>query len=143
MRVERWGRLLWRLGASIWLGSIFFLFFAIAPHVFQVLPESQAGRLVDAIFPDYYADGLVFGGVMLLGALLRLGAGREVRRWVLTLVALVNWLLVWWAERILAAMSRISDATGQFHALHARSVVLSVVMFLVVLFGVVWEAVWI
>ncbi len=138
--MERWGRLMWRLGSGLWLGSIFFLFAAIAPNVFRVLPEGDAGRLVDAIFPVYYTMGLALGGLLLLGSILRLSAPTGVRSWVPTLVGIVNLLLVWWAERILAAMQRLPAASAVFHTLHQRSVSISVAVFLVMLFGVAFEA---
>lgn len=138
--MERWGRLMWRLGSGLWLGSIFFLFVAIAPNVFRVLPESAAGRLVDTIFPVYYTMGLALGGLLLLGSILRMRAPAGGRSWVPVMVGIVNLLLVWWADRILAAIHRIPPASATFHALHQRSVAISVAVFLVMLFGVAFEA---
>jgi hypothetical protein len=139
--MERWGRLMWRLGSGLWLGSIFFLFVAIAPNVFRVLPESDAGRLVDAIFPVYYAMGLALGGLLLLGSVLRMRVQTGVRSWIPTIVGIINLLLVWWADRILAAMQKMSAGSAVFHAMHQRSVAISAVVFVVMLFGVVYEAV--
>ncbi|MCL5116080.1 MAG: DUF4149 domain-containing protein [Firmicutes bacterium] len=140
--MERWGQLFWRLGTGVWLGSIFFLFAAIAPNVFRILPGVDAGRLVDTIFPIYYAIGLVFGGLALIGALMRLGMARDRNRWVLVGIGLANMLLVLWADHILVVMNRLAANSLQFRSLHERSVVISVVVFLVVLFGMIWEALW-
>ncbi|NMP23236.1 DUF4149 domain-containing protein [Sulfobacillus harzensis] len=137
--MERWGRLAWRLGVSVWLGTIFFLFVGIGPHVFTVLPASEAGHLVDAIFPVYDAEGLVFGALMILGALLLLGSRRDERRWVLVGVAIVNWLLAWASEATLRAMQHLEAGAPRFHQLHAESVIFSVAMFLLVLFGLIWD----
>lgn len=137
--MERWGRLCWYLGLSIWLGSMFLLFAGITPNVFRVLTEAEATRLVDAIFPVYYAVGLVFGGLMLLGAILRLLAGRLANRWVLVAVGIVNWVLVLWADRLLPTMNRLSGTSAAFKALHHLSVVLGALTFLVTLFGLVWD----
>ena len=138
--MERWGRLLWRLGAGLWLGSIFFLFVAIAPNVFRVLPESDAGRLVDAIFPVYYSMGLALGGVLLIGSIMRMRVQTSGRAWALTIVGIVNLLLVWWAEHILSVMQQLPSASPAFHSLHQRSVAISLAMFVVMLCGVVFEA---
>lgn len=138
--MERWGRLMWRLGVSVWFGSIFFLFAVIAPNVFRVLPQTQAGHLVDAIFPLYDAEGIVFGALILLGALLLLGGRSNPGRWVLVGVAIANWLLAFGSWITLRQMRELADQTAKFRHLHAQSVVLSVIMFLVVLFGLAWEA---
>lgn len=141
MSVERWGRIFWRLGAGVWIGTIFFLFFGIAPNVFRVLPEPYAGRMVDALFPIYYGIGLAFGGLLLLGAVLRVGSARIRDHWVLVAVGAANFLMVVWADRILAAMNRLQPSSAVFHALHQRSLAIGVVVFLVMLFGTVFEAV--
>lgn len=138
--MERWGRLLWRLGSGIWLGSMFFLFVAIAPNVFRVLGDNLGGRLVDAMFPTYYAIGLGSGGMLLLGAVLSMGTHRGWSRWALVAVGVVNFLLIWWAVRILAVMHRISPSGALFHSLHQRSVAISTVSFVIILFGIVWES---
>ena len=138
--MERWGRLMWRIGAGVWLGSMFFLFFVIAPNVFRVLPEAMAGQLVDAIFPIYYRIGLVFGGLLLLGAAVSVGTQRVRARWVLVAAGVVNFLLVWWADRILAHMTRLASTRALFHALHQRSLIIGAASFVVILFAVVFEA---
>ncbi len=137
--VERWGRLTWRLGLSLWLGSIFFLFVAIAPNVFKVLPPAQAGRLVHAIFPVYDGEGLVLGALMLVGAGLLLGARRDLRRWILMAMTMINWLLAWWSWATLRTLQGVHESNPRFHTLHGESVVASVTMFLVGVGALVWD----
>lgn len=138
--MERWGQLLFRLGTAVWLGTIFFLFFGVATVVFKVIPMPYSGRLVDAVFPIYYGIGFVFGGLLLLGALLRLGTQRLLSGYILSAVGVVNLLLVWWADVVLRRMNHVAAGSAPFRAWHQESVVISIAIFLVVLFGLVFEA---
>ncbi|NIQ03747.1 MAG: DUF4149 domain-containing protein [Nitrospinaceae bacterium] len=45
------------LSLVLWIGSILFFSFFAAPAVFRVLDRPQAGEVVGAIFPKYYAVG--------------------------------------------------------------------------------------
>ena len=47
------------LGLVMWLGSIIFFSFFTAPSIFRILDRKQAGEVVGAIFPKYYAIGYV------------------------------------------------------------------------------------
>ncbi len=47
------------LSLVVWMGSIIFFSFFAAPAVFRVLERQQAGEVVGAIFPKYYAIGYV------------------------------------------------------------------------------------
>jgi hypothetical protein len=64
---------LYLVALGLWLGSIVFFSFAVAPQVFGVLPRPDAGRVVSAIFPVYYSVGYACGGVMLVAAILLRG----------------------------------------------------------------------
>ncbi len=48
---------------GIWLGSIVFFSFVVAPRIFAVLERERAGDVVNAIFPAYYVLGSLFGVV--------------------------------------------------------------------------------
>jgi hypothetical protein len=135
-----WGRLFWRAGTGMWLGVQLLLFMGIAPTVFRTLPESQAGRFLQGLFPSYYGLGLVLGALWLLGGVMMASQDGHRRRWWLILLALANWLIIAWAERLLPAMNQVSASSATFHALHQRSVALSVVSFLLSLGGMAWES---
>ena len=47
------------LSLVVWMGSIIFFSFFAAPAVFRVLDRQQAGEVVGAIFPKYYAIGYI------------------------------------------------------------------------------------
>ncbi len=47
------------LSLVMWMGSIIFFSFFAAPAVFRVLDRQQAGEVVGAIFPKYYALGYI------------------------------------------------------------------------------------
>ena len=71
-------RLLALAAVSSWLGIMGFLALAVAPAAFSALPREEAGRLVGAIFPRYYAAGAILGGLS-LAALAVSGLGRAWR----------------------------------------------------------------
>lgn len=48
-----------------WVGSILFFSFGVAPVIFRVLGKEAGGRFVRALFPRYYAWGVVGGAVAL------------------------------------------------------------------------------
>ncbi len=65
----------------VWIGSIAFFSFTVAPVVFQVLPREQAGALTSAVFPIYYAVGCGSGLVLLLTCVLLRGAAAAKGLW--------------------------------------------------------------
>ncbi|HUO06626.1 MAG TPA: DUF4149 domain-containing protein [Candidatus Binataceae bacterium] len=68
------------LALAIWIGAIVFFSFFTAPAVFQNLPRSEAGTVVGAIFPRYYALGYVAGAISLAAAVY-FAMSREARVW--------------------------------------------------------------
>jgi hypothetical protein len=58
----------YRVLSSIWLGSIVFFSFVIAPQIFKVLPRFEAAKLQNHLFPFYYSVGIVCALGMLLYA---------------------------------------------------------------------------
>jgi hypothetical protein len=57
---------IYRVLSSIWLGSIVFFSFVIAPQIFKVLPRFEAAKLQNHLFPFYYSVGIVCGlGILL------------------------------------------------------------------------------
>jgi len=79
-------RFVYLLSLALWIGSIVFFSFLAAPSIFRVLPREEAGKVVTAIFPKYYWEGIICGGVCLATSLV-LGV---LNRWsVLLLVRVV------------------------------------------------------
>jgi len=64
------------LSLVMWLGSIIFFSFFAAPAVFRVLDRQQAGEVVGAIFPKYYAVGYTCS-VLAAGTLILSPRGME------------------------------------------------------------------
>lgn len=123
---------------GVWLGSIVFFSFAVAPQVFSALPRADAGRVVSAIFPIYYYVGYGCGFVALLTALLLRGtASTATRIWtisatvagVMLAVTLYAGLVVQpRAHALRAAMqdtAEVSSSKAEFDHLHRRAVQLN------------------
>ena len=62
------------LSLVVWIGSIVFFSFFVAPVVFKSLEREKAGELVGIIFPRYYKVGYACGTLILLSFL---GSGVE------------------------------------------------------------------
>jgi uncharacterized membrane protein len=58
-------KILHLLAVSIWVGSVAFFSFIVAPAIFRTLPRHQAGDVVGAIFPTYYWVGHLCGALAL------------------------------------------------------------------------------
>ncbi len=66
-------RVLHLLSVSIWLGTVTFFSFVVAPTIFRTLPQQQAGDLVGALLPVYYWAGHILGAVALVSLLAAVG----------------------------------------------------------------------
>jgi hypothetical protein len=53
------------LALASWVGSVLFFSFGVAPVIFRVLGKESGGRFVRALFPRYYAWGVVSGAIAL------------------------------------------------------------------------------
>jgi hypothetical protein len=62
-------RVLHLIALSLWVGSIVFFSFIVAPGIFGALPSQEAGRVIGTIFPRYYGLGIGCGLVTVLSAL--------------------------------------------------------------------------
>ncbi len=51
------------LALASWVGSVLFFSFGVAPVIFRVLGKESGGRFVRALFPRYYAWGVVSGAI--------------------------------------------------------------------------------
>ncbi|WP_435016465.1 DUF4149 domain-containing protein [Tundrisphaera sp. TA3] len=115
---------------AAWVGGIAFFSFAVAPVIFAVLGAEQGGRFVRALFPRYYAWGVVNGAVALpalvgvafcvpglRGPMVGLQAGL-ILAGTLTMMYCGNTL----TGRINAARDRGPEGAARFDRLHRRSV---------------------
>lgn len=59
------------LSLVLWMGSIIFFSFFAAPAVFRLLDRKQAGEVVGAIFPKYYAIGYTCSVVAVVTLMLK------------------------------------------------------------------------
>jgi len=129
----------------VWLGGVVFFSFIAAPAVFRTLPTQEAGQVVGAIFPLYYALGTGAGAIGLAaGFLLRLQAQAGKGRWLLAMALLLVMLganLYAWQvilPRTRALRSEIHTTAGdppptvmaEFRHLHARAMLLNLVVLL-------------
>ncbi len=79
------------LTLAVWIGSIIFFSFVVAPTVFKVLKPEDAARLQRAVFPKYYLVGMIAAGlgIVCVGLLL---SDRAMEKWpgVLSLLLLAG-----------------------------------------------------
>jgi uncharacterized membrane protein len=76
-------RFIYLLSIALWIGGMAFFSFVAAPSIFHVLPREEAGKVVAAIFPKYYWQGIICGAIALATSVV-LGM-RE--RWNILLIA--------------------------------------------------------
>jgi hypothetical protein len=81
-------RFLYLLALGVWIGEVAFFSFVVAPSVFGVLPSSDAGRVVGAIFPRYYLLGGVLATLALACALVLGRQAPLARAWTVAAVAI-------------------------------------------------------
>lgn len=63
---------LYLLTLAVWIGSIVFFSFVVAPTIFKVLKPEDAAKLQRAVFPKYYLVGMICTalGIICVGLLL-------------------------------------------------------------------------
>jgi len=136
-------KFLYLIALIVWLGGIVFFSFIAAPAVFRTLPTQEAGRVVGAIFPLYYALGTGAGAIALLVSFfLRLQAQEEKGRWLLAMALLLimlganlyAWQLILPRTQVLRSEIHSTTAdsppavVAEFRRLHARAMVLNLVV---------------
>jgi len=130
------------LALGVWIGSVVFFSFVVAPSLFGALPRDAAGRAVSTIFPRYYAFGAVCGALALLSGLLlgvlQVARGRALAA-ELILLALMIGIVAYAGRVVLPEASRARQALAlapegaaehdrtqaRFDCLHRRSVLLN------------------
>ena len=141
------------MAVTLWLGVMAFFAFVVAPAAFATLDREAAGRFVGAVFPRYYAAGMVLGLVAagLAGSRL-LGGGRPSDWLPLLLVVVMLALTVYaWVVVLPAAHAAreamrgapaegVAAAAERFAGLHRRSGILNAAVMLAGVVFVVLQA---
>lgn len=140
MTSVRLGRTVWRLGSAIWLGSIVFFSFVVAPQIFYEISMPQSGRLITHLFPPFYAIGLWGGGLAMIGAFLVAWFLRARQGWIVFSFSGAAWILMVYANALLVRMQHLNPASGVFHALHHESIVINGIIMLCLIIGIVFDA---
>src|SRR2546423_2912012 len=97
---------------AMWVGSIMFFSFVIAPTIFKVLKPEDAAKLQRALFPKYYLVGIICAGIgiVCVGLLL---AERAFGKWPgvlsLLLVAAMGGPDFWLRHTALPHMAQIRE----------------------------------
>lgn len=131
---------------SVWLGSIVFFSFVVAPTLFGSLGSETAGKAVRGIFPKYYLLGMVCG-IVLCGVHVMRGVlwywGGMIRPSIM-LFGLLTLVAAYARQKLTPAVNaaREAGASGkvEFDRLHKRSVRLSGVLLLSLVFHLSWMA---
>src|SRR5437867_9422451 len=103
---------LYLVSLALWLGSIIFLSFVVAPTVFKVLKPEDAARLQRALFPKYYlVGGLCAGvGIVCVGWLVaRHGFGKWPGVLSLMLLVLMGATDLWLRQTVVPHMTEIRE----------------------------------
>jgi uncharacterized membrane protein len=139
---------------AVWIGSIIFFSFVVAPTVFKVLKPEDAARLQRALFPRYYLVGMLCAalGIVCVGILL---ADRAFGKWPgilsLLLLAATGATDLWLRQTVVPHMAELreqraaepTDSTleKEWKTLHRLSVQLNVAV-LLALFALVFLVVY-
>lgn len=134
------------LAIVLWLGSIVFFSFFVAPSLFRVLGPMEAGRAVRSIFPRYYLLG-IFCGLTLVGVQVARGMlwywGGMIRP-AIVLFALLTMVDIYTRQVLTPSINSARDAghslKPRFDALHRRSVMLNGFVLLLLMLYLVWMA---
>lgn len=125
---------------AVWIGSIVFFSFVVAPTVFKTLAPHEAGQLIRKIFPKYYVIGILCAaaGFVCVAILLADGVmGRIPAILSLLLLAAMGGTDLWLRQAVFPQMNQMRDrivASGEqadpvieteWKALHRLSVQLN------------------
>jgi len=130
---------------AVWIGSIIFFSFVVAPTVFKVLKPEDAARLQRALFPRYYLVGMLCAaiGIICVGILL---ADRAFGKWPgilsLLLLAAAGATDLWLRQTVVPHMAELREQRAsatqpdealesEWKTLHRLSVQLNVAVLLV------------
>ncbi|MFT4569996.1 MAG: hypothetical protein ACI8TX_000020 [Hyphomicrobiaceae bacterium] len=120
---------------ALWLGSMAFFSFVVAPTIFRTLGRDAASPVIQALFPPYYMFAMIAGGTAVA---LCLAFRADLR---ITLPLAAGLIIVTYArQRILPAVEKARSRSDEetFGRLHRLSVQLNMtVMALLILAGTV------
>jgi uncharacterized membrane protein len=146
--MTQWVKWCYLVTLAVWIGSIVFFSFVVAPTVFKTLKPEDAAALIRRIFSKYYLIGITCTavGIVCVGLLL---ADRAFGRWPailsLLLLAGMGGSDLWLRQGVMPHMNRLRDqrvaitSTGQepdaaleeeWKALHQLSVRMNVAVLL-------------
>ena len=104
---------------AVWVGSIVFFSFVVAPTVFKTLKPEDAAGLIRKIFSKYYLIGIICAavGIVCLGLLL---ADRAFSKWPailsLLLVASMGATDFWLRQAVMPHMNELRDRRAMFES---------------------------
>jgi uncharacterized membrane protein len=103
---------LYLLTLAVWIGSIIFFSFVVAPTVFKVLKPEDAAKLQRAVFPKYYLVGMICAalGIVCVGLLLADAAfGKWPGVFSLLLLAGVGATDLWLRQTVVPHMNDLRE----------------------------------
>lgn len=125
--------------AGLWLGSIVFFSFFLAPVLFRVLAAADAARVVRALFPRYYLLGIVCGLILCLLLILRWDGLR------LAVVAFLTLIDLYCRQSLTPRINEARDAgpmrQTEFDRMHRLSVQLNGVVMLGLIGFFLWAVI--
>lgn len=131
---------------SVWLGSIVFFSFFVAPTLFRSLGKETAGIAVRAIFPKYYLLCIVCGMVLCAVHVMRgvLWYWGGMIRPSIVLFGVLTLVSVYARQRLTPAVNAAREegaaGKGKFDRLHSLSVRLNGFLLLCLVFHISWMA---
>lgn len=75
--MQRFLAVIYLLAVAVWVGTLIFQSFIVAPTLFRLLPQSTAGDVVAKIFPLYYVIGYICGSIATVAPWLLSGAANN------------------------------------------------------------------
>ncbi len=129
------------LALGIWLGTIVFFSFVIAPTIFGTFEREQAGAIIGAIFPRYYLLQAITGIVAIAMAAMMWRHTRTNPLAIATAMLAVMLIVTAYAGTIVEPQARAlriaihsaippDNAQARFDTLHHRAVQLNAIVLL-------------
>jgi uncharacterized membrane protein len=110
--MTQWVKWFYLVTLAVWIGSIVFFSFAVAPTVFKTLKPEDAAALIRKIFSKYYVIGIACAavGIVCVGLLL---ADRAFGKWPailsLLLLAGMGGTDLWLRQGVMPHMNQLLD----------------------------------
>jgi uncharacterized membrane protein len=110
--MTQWVKWVYLVTLAVWIGSIVFFSFTVAPTVFKTLKPEDAAALIRRIFSKYYLIGIICSalGIVCVGLLL---ADRTFGKWPailsLLLLAGMGGTDLWLRQGVMPHMNSLRD----------------------------------